>query len=60
MTRICESFATKRYNIETNKEAIFEKIKSIENTINDTKQLCFMTENRLKQDLENVVSIGEY
>lgn len=60
VTRICEAFSTKRYTLETNKEAIFEKIKDIENTINDTKQLCSMTEKKLKQDLEQVVSVDEY
>ena len=30
---------------------MFEKIKEIEDTINDTKKLCAMTEKKFRQDL---------
>jgi vacuolar-type H+-ATPase subunit I/STV1 len=60
VTRICESFLAKRYTLQTNKEAIFEKIKDIENAINDTKTLCSMTEKKLRSDLEVAVSTHDY
>ena len=60
VTRICESFLAKRYTLQTNKEAIFDKIKDIENAINDTKTLTNMTEKKLKADLEVAVSTSEY
>ena len=60
VNRICESFLAKRYTLQTSKEAIFEKIKDIENAINDTKTLCSMTEKKLKTDLEVAVSTNDY
>lgn len=57
VTRICDTFNIKRYTLPTNKDEIFEKIKGIEDTINDTKQLCVMTEKKLKEDLTHAVSV---
>ena len=60
VNRICESFQAKKYTLQTSKENIFEKIREIEDTINDTKQLCQMTDKKLKQDLEQAVSVSDY
>ena len=45
--RICDSFGAKKYTIPSSKDEIFEKIKDIENTINDSKQLLLMNEKKL-------------
>ena len=58
--RICDSFGAKKYQIPSSKNEIFEKVKEVENTINDSKQLLLMNENKLIEDLENAVSISDY
>lgn len=60
VTRICDTFYAKRYNLPTNKDEIFEKIKEIEDTINDSKQLGSMTEKKLKEDLKHAIEVSEY
>ena len=60
VNRICETFYAKKYTLPTNKDEIFEKIKEIENTINDSKQVCVMTEKKLREDLEHSVSLSDY
>lgn len=42
LNRICESFGAKKYKLPTNKDEIFNKIKEIEDSITDTKQLFVM------------------
>jgi vacuolar-type H+-ATPase subunit I/STV1 len=44
LNKICDSFGVKKYKLPTNKDDIFEKIKQIEETINDTRQLSTMAE----------------
>lgn len=60
INRICESFYAKTYNIPLTKDKIFEKIKEIEEAVNDTKQVVVMTERKIKEDLLNAVSTNDY
>lgn len=60
VNRICETFYAKKYSLPTNKDEIFEKIKGIEDTINDTKQLAGLTEKKLKADLAHAVETSEF
>ena len=60
INRICESFYANNYNIPLTKDKIFEKIKEIEEAVNDTKQVVVMTERKIKEDLLNAVSTNDY
>ena len=51
--RICDSFGANKYKLPIDKDAIFEKIKEIENYITDTKQLHNMTEKQLKENISH-------
>lgn len=58
ITRICDTFGVKRYKLPTNRDQIFDKIKEIEDSITDTKQLLVMAEKNYEEDLKNIVSMG--
>ena len=60
LNRICESFGAKKYKLPSNKDEIFEKIKEIEDSITDTKQLFVMAEKNYREDLQMVVANGEF
>lgn len=60
INRISDTFYAKRYALPTNKDEMFEKIKEIEDTITDSKQLCTMTEKKLKEDLMHSISNEDY
>lgn len=60
VNRICETFYAKKYSLPTNKDEIFDKIKEIENTVTDTKQLAVMTEKKLLEDLNHAISVSDY
>jgi V-type H+-transporting ATPase subunit a len=60
VNRISDTFYAKKYTLPTNKDEIFNKIKEIEDTINDTKQLCTMTEKKLKEDLTHSISDSDF
>ena len=47
--KVCDSFGAKRYKLPTNKDDIFEKIKHIEDTLTETKQLHIMAEKKYKE-----------
>ena len=47
--RVCDSFGAKRYKLPTNKDTMFEKIKEIEDTLTETKQLHLMAGKKYKE-----------
>lgn len=48
ITRICDSFAAKRYPLPENKEEYFDKLLEIDTLVADTLQLKGVTEKNLK------------
>lgn len=56
--RICESYGVKRYKLPSNKDEIFTKIKEIEDSITDTKQLLVLAQKNYSENLHSIIRNG--